>query len=171
MDTTIIYITLGLGGLIIGFLIAKMLEKSKGSQLVSEAKKTASGIVKEAKSEAESIKKDKILQAKEKFIELKAEHEKVILNREKKMSEAEKRTRDKESQVSSELSKNKKLNASLESKKKEYEDRLNFLDKRQAEVDKVHRRQVEQLEGISSLSAEDAKEARGRHLRGGDIMA
>ena len=56
MDTTIIYITLGLGGLIIGFLIAKMLEKSKGSQLVSEAKKTASGIVKEAKSEAESIK-------------------------------------------------------------------------------------------------------------------
>ena len=142
-----------------------MLEKSKGSQLVSEAKKTASGIVKEAKSEAESIKKDKILQAKEKFIELKAEHEKVILNREKKMSEAEKRTRDKESQVSSELSKNKKLNASLESKKKEYEDRLNFLDKRQAEVDKVHRRQVEQLEVISSLSAEDAKEQLIESLR------
>ena len=165
MDTTIIYITLGLGGLIIGFLIAKMLEKSKGSQLVSEAKKTASGIVKEAKSEAESITKDKILQAKEKFIELKAEHEKVILNREKKMSEAEKRTRDKESQVSSELSKNKKLNASLESKKKEYEDRLNFLDKRQAEVDKVHRRQVEQLEVISSLSAEDAKEQLIESLR------
>ncbi|ARV13431.1 ribonuclease Y [Gilvibacter sp. SZ-19] len=165
MDTTIIYIALGLGGLIIGFLIAKMLEKSKGSQLVSEAKKTASGIVKEAKSEAESIKKDKILQAKEKFIELKAEHEKVILNREKKMSEAEKRTRDKESQVSSELSKNKKLNASLESKKKEYEDRLNFLDKRQAEVDKVHRRQVEQLEVISSLSAEDAKEQLIESLR------
>lgn len=165
MDTTIIYIALGLGGLIIGFLIAKMLEKSKGSQLVSEAKMTASGIVKEAKSEAESVKKDKILQAKEKFIELKAEHEKVILNREKKMSEAEKRTRDKESQVSSELSKNKKLNASLENKKKEYEDRLNFLDKRQAEVDKVHRRQVEQLEVISSLSAEDAKEQLIESLR------
>ncbi|WP_374958816.1 ribonuclease Y [Gilvibacter sp.] len=165
MDTTIIYIALGLGGLIIGFLIAKMLEKSKGSQLVNEAKKTAGGIVKEAKSEAESIKKDKILQAKEKFIELKAEHEKVILNREKKISEAEKRTRDKESQVSSELSKNKKLNASLESKKKEYEDRLNFLDKRQAEVDKVHRRQVEQLEVISSLSAEDAKEQLIESLR------
>ena len=81
------------------------------------------------------------------------------------MSEAEKRTRDKESQVSSELSKNKKLNASLESKKKEYEDRLNFLDKRQAEVDKVHRRQVEQLEVISSLSAEDAKEQLIESLR------
>ncbi|MDC7997786.1 ribonuclease Y [Gilvibacter sediminis] len=165
MDTTIIYIALGLGGLILGFVIAKMLEKSKGSQLVGEAKKNAASIVKEAKSEAESIKKDKILQAKEKFIELKAEHEKVILNREKKMSEAEKRTRDKESQVSNELSRNKKLNASLESKKKEYEDRLNFLDKRQAEVEKVHRRQVEQLEVISSLSAEDAKEQLIESLR------
>ncbi|WP_435578668.1 ribonuclease Y [Gilvibacter sp.] len=165
MDTTIIYIALGLGGLILGFVIAKMLEKSKGSQLVGEAKKNASSIVKEAKSEAESIKKDKILQAKEKFIELKAEHEKVILNREKKMSEAEKRTRDKESQVSNELSRNKKLNSSLESKKKEYDDRLNFLDKRQAEVEKVHRRQVEQLEVISSLSAEDAKEQLIESLR------
>ncbi|NQX78242.1 ribonuclease Y [Gilvibacter sp.] len=165
MDTTIIYIALGLGGLILGFVIAKMLEKSKGSQLVGEAKKNAISIVKEAKSEAESIKKDKILQAKEKFIELKAEHEKVILNREKKMSEAEKRTRDKESQVSNELSRNKKLNSSLESKKKEYDDRLNFLDKRQAEVEKVHRRQVEQLEVISSLSAEDAKEQLIESLR------
>lgn len=165
MEPTIIYIALGLGGLIIGFLIAKMLEKSKGSQLVGEAKKNANSIVKEAKSEAESIKKDKILQAKEKFIELKAEHEKVILNREKKMSEAEKRTRDKESQISNELAKNKKLNSSLEGKKKEYQDRLNFLDKRQAEVEKVHRRQVEQLEVISSLSAEDAKEQLIESLR------
>ena len=165
MEPTIIYIALGLGGLIIGFLIAKMLEKSKGSQLVGEDKKNANSIVKEAKSEAESIKKDKILQAKEKFIELKAEHEKVILNREKKMSEAEKRTRDKESQISNELAKNKKLNSSLEGKKKEYQDRLNFLDKRQAEVEKVHRRQVEQLEVISSLSAEDAKEQLIESLR------
>ena len=165
MDTTIIYIALGLGGLILGFTMAKMLEKSKGSQLLGEAKKNANSIVKEAKSEAESIKKDKILQAKEKFIELKAEHEKVILNREKKMSEAEKRTRDKESQVSNELSRNKKLNASLDSKKKEYEDRMSFLNKRQAEIDKVHRRQVEQLEVISSLSAEDAKEQLIESLR------
>ena len=165
MDPTIIYILLGLGGLIIGFVIAKMIEKSKGSQLVGEAKKEANSILKEAKSEAEGIKKDKILQAKEKFIELKAEHEKVILNREKKISEAEKRTRDKESQISSELAKNKKLNTSLEGKQKEYQDRLSFLDKRQAEVEKVHRRQVEQLEVISSLSAEDAKEQLIESLR------
>lgn len=144
-------------GIVVGFFIAKILERNNASQLIARAKKSASSILKEAKAEAETIKKDKILQAKEKFLELKAEHEKVILNRDKKISEAEKRTRDKESQVSSELAKSKKLNASLDAKMAEYDERISILDKKQAEVDKLHRSQVEQLEVISSLSADDAK--------------
>ena len=98
-----------------------------------------------------------MLQAKEKFLELKAEHERVILNRDKKISESEKRAREKESKVTSELAKAKNLTSGLESKKKDYDERLSFLDKRQTEIDKMHRRQVEQLEVISSLSADDAK--------------
>ncbi|PHR12047.1 MAG: ribonuclease Y [Aequorivita sp.] len=144
-------------GIAIGFFIAKILERNNASQLIIRAKKSASSILKEAKSEAETIKKDKILQAKEKFLELKSEHEKVILNRDKKISEAEKRTRDKESQASSELAKLKKLNAELEEKKTDYDERISLLDKKQSEVEKLHRSQVEQLEVISSLSAEDAK--------------
>ena len=144
-------------GIAIGFFIAKIMERNNASQLITRAKKSASSILKEAKSEAETIKKDKILQAKEKFLELKSEHEKVILNRDKKISEAEKRIRDKESQVSSELAKSKKLNAELEEKKTDYDERISILDKKQSEVEKLHRSQVEQLEVISSLSAEDAK--------------
>src|SRR5690606_4629772 len=144
-------------GIAIGFFIAKILERNNASQLISRAKKSAVSILKEAKSEADTIKKDKILQAKEKFLELKAEHEKVILSRDKKMSESEKRIRDKESQVSNELAKSKKLNADLEEKQTDYEERITLLEKKQAEVEKMHRSQVEQLEVISSLSAEDAK--------------
>ncbi|GAA3580060.1 ribonuclease Y [Snuella lapsa] len=167
MDNSIILIGGGvLLGLIIGFIIAKTIEKKNASKLVKEAKKSASLILKEAKSEGESIKKDKILQAKEKFIELKSEHEKVILSRDKKMAEAEKRTRDKESQVSSELAKNKKLNDSLESKIKDYNHRLDVLDKKQDELDKLHKNQVQQLEVISSLSAEEAKEQLVESLKG-----
>lgn len=142
----------------LGFLLAKLLEKNNASQIVSNAKKEAANIVKEAKSEGESIKKDKILQAKEKFIELKSEHEKVILSRDKKINDAEKRTRDKESQVSSELAKNKKLNKEIDIKIKDYDDRLEYLDKRQSDVDKLHASKVQQLEVISGLSADDAKE-------------
>lgn len=157
MENLLLYIALLIVGLALGFLIAKLLERNNASSIIKEAKQTAASIIKEANSEAESTKKDKILQAKEKFLELKSEHEKVILSRDKKMSEAEKRVRDKESQVSSELAKNKKLIAVLESKKGEYEERLAILDKKQQEIDRLHRSQIEQLEVISSLSAEDAK--------------
>ena len=144
-------------GLVIGFIIAKLLERNNASRVIKSAKKSANSIIKEAKVEAESIKKDKILQAKEKFLELKTEHEKVILNRDKKISEVEKRVRDKEAQVSSELAKQKKLNSQVENKAKEYEERMEYMEKKQSELDKLHRSQIEQLEVISSLSAEDAK--------------
>ncbi|MEM7087075.1 MAG: ribonuclease Y [Bacteroidota bacterium] len=157
MDNIITIAIASVAGLILGFVVAKMLEKSNASQVIKSAKKNAASILKSANIEGESIKKDKILQAKEKFLELKSEHEKVILNRDKKMAEAEKRTRDKESQTSNELAKSKKSNAILEGKIKDYDNRLDFLEKKQSEVEKLHRSQIEQLEVISSLSAEDAK--------------
>lgn len=176
MEINSIILTAGgiLLGLIIGFIIAKMLEKNKASKLIRDAKRSASNILKEANKEGESIKKDKILQAKEKFIELKSEHEKVILSRDKKMAEAEKRTRDKESQISNELSKGKKLNQSLEAKQKDYNHRLEILEKKQEALDKLHKSQVQQLEVISSLSAEEAKEQLVESLKGeakNDAMA
>ncbi|MFT5238714.1 MAG: ribonuclease Y [Flavobacteriaceae bacterium] len=157
MDTIIIFIIIGIVGVAIGFGVAKYLEKNNASHLLKSAKKNAVSILKTANAEAETVKKDKMLQAKERFIELKSEHEKVIFSREKKISEAEKRTRDKESQTSSELAKSKKLNANLEDKQKSLQDRISMVEKRTVDLDKMHRSQVEQLEVISSLSAEDAK--------------
>ena len=161
-------------GIALGFLFAKSMEKNKASKLINSAKKEAATILKNSKNEGESLKKDKILQAKEKFIELKTEHEKVILSRDKKMADAEKRTRDKESQISSELSKTKKINDQVESKRKDYDHRLDILEKKQSEVERLHKSQVQQLEVISSLSAEDAKTQLVESLKGeakNDAMA
>tara|TARA_R110002020_G_scaffold203146_4_gene406532 strand:+ start:24922 stop:26490 length:1569 start_codon:yes stop_codon:yes gene_type:complete len=156
MESTIMIIT-GLVGLAIGFAIAKMLEKGKASKTIYNAKKEAASIIKEAELLGESTKKDKIFQAKEKFLELKAEHEKVIIAKDKKIAESEKRARDKESQMSNELAKNKKLNDQLEVQLKDLEYKSEILDKRQSELEKLHKSQVQQLEVISQLSAEDAK--------------
>ncbi len=144
-------------GIAVGFIIAKAIEKSKGTKLLNETKKEAATLLKEAKIDADSIKKDKILQAKEKFIELKAEHEKVILSREKKISDVEKRIRDRESKVASEVDKNKRLNKSLEQKENDYNNKLDFLDKKETELEKMHKRHVDMLEQISGLSADEAK--------------
>lgn len=157
MDDMILPLLGILIGIAIGFVIAKTIEKAKGKKLLDETKKEASTILKEAKIDADSIKKDKILQAKEKFIELKAEHEKVILSREKKMSEVEKRIRDRESKAASEVDKNKRLNKSLEQKESDYNTKLDFLDKKESELEKMHKRHVDMLEQISGLSADEAK--------------
>ncbi|MBC2840022.1 ribonuclease Y [Robiginitalea sp. SC105] len=156
MDITTIAIALVIG-LGIGFAIAKLLEKGQASKTLAAARKESAAILKDARAEGENIKKEKIYQAKEKFLELKAEHEKVILGKDKKITEAEKRTRDKESQVSSELARNKKLNEELENRLREVASRQEFFEKKQGELEKLHKSQVQQLEVISGLSAEEAK--------------
>lgn len=158
METVIIAIVALLLGLIVGFLVNKNIEKNKATGTLSSAEKEAKQILKEAEKEGESIKKDKILQAKEKFIELKSEHEKVISAKDKKISEAEKRVKDKESKLNSELSKNQKLNKSLTAKEEDFNYRLEVIEKKQSEVDKVLQNKIKQLEVISGLSAEEAKE-------------
>tara|TARA_R110002051_G_scaffold82140_2_gene146665 strand:- start:593 stop:2164 length:1572 start_codon:yes stop_codon:yes gene_type:complete len=157
MDSTAISIIIAIVGLAIGFTIAKFMEKGKASKTIVNAKREAERIIKDANVEGENTKKDKIFQAKEKFLELKAEHEKVIIGKDKKIAESEKRTRDKESQISNELAKNKKLSDQLEEKIKEVDYKSEFFDKKQSELDKLHKNQVQQLEVISGLSAEEAK--------------
>ena len=157
MDSMINVIIGAVAGLLAGYAITILLQKRKGAAALISAQKEAKSILKEAEKDAEQIKKDKIFQAKEKFLELKAEHEKVILAKDKKMAEAEKRIRDKESQVGSELKKNRVLNEQLEKELKEIEGRIERIERKEQEIEKMHQNQVKQLEVISGLSADDAK--------------
>ena len=166
MDSTVIIsIAVFIIALAIGFAIAKVLEKKNASKIILNAQNEADVLLKNAKVEGENIKKDKIFQAKEKFLELKAEHEKTIAAKDKKMAEAEKRIRDKESQVSNELAQNKRLKDELEKKTEEADFRLQTLDKKQEEIERLHKSQVQQLEVISGLSAEEAKKQLTDSLR------
>lgn len=166
MNQMILPILIGIAiGLAIGYVIAKIMERRSASKLLKQAKKQASYILKESNAEAEALKKDKILQAKEKFLELKSEHEIVIIAREKKMVETEKRLRDKESQMSQVLDKNKKNNLEIEQKIEDYNHKIEFLERKNSEIEKLHRNQVEKLETISGLSADDAKKELNESLR------
>ncbi len=157
MDDIIIPIIAAVAGAIIGFIMAKVIEKNSSSAALKTAQEESKKMIAEAKKEADTIKKDKILQAKEKFIELKAEHEKVILVRDKKISDAQKRIKDKESKINSDLAENKRKSKELEEKIKEVDFRKERILKKQDEVDKILQRKIQQLEVISGLSAEEAK--------------
>ena len=71
-------------GAFLGVVILQLVQRNKAQNRIKKSEQQAKRIIKKAHQESDRIKKDKMLQAKERFIELKAEHEKVIFNREKK---------------------------------------------------------------------------------------
>ena len=136
---TLTNIGLALTGTLVGFLISKILEKSSASKTLNNAKSEAERIIKSSKIEGENLKKDKIFQAKERFLELKSEHEKHILNREKDLTEVQKRIKDKESQLSNELSVNKKNNQSLTDKINSFNKKIELYEKKHLQLEKMHK--------------------------------
>ncbi len=145
--TTIIAIVAALAG---GFGLAMIL-----NMLVLKKKNQA--ILAEAEKEGEAIKKEKILQAKEKFLELKAEHEKVINKREQKLNDRTNNLKEKEQRARDHAENNKKNYKENQKLREELNKKLEATEARSKELEKMHRKQVEQLEVISGLSPEDAK--------------
>jgi len=114
-------------------------------------------IISEAEAEAEVIKKEKILQAKEKFLQLKAEHEKVINEKNNRISQSENRIKQKEMALSQRLEETQRKKNEADAIKESMSQQVELLEKKTEELSKMHRQQVEQLETISGLSAEDAR--------------
>tara|TARA_A100001015_G_scaffold228640_1_gene258384 strand:+ start:7659 stop:9242 length:1584 start_codon:yes stop_codon:yes gene_type:complete len=157
MDITTNIIIFSLLGSAIGLTIGVFLQREKNNKQVAAATAEAKQIINQAKREADRVKSEKMLQAKERFIELKSEHEKVIFQREKKISEVENRIREKENKLSGDLNRNKNLSHSLEQKNDSLQKKLDKLENKQKELDASHTIQVEKLQTISGLSAEEAK--------------
>ena len=120
-------------------------------------KTRSKNIIKDAEVEAEVIKKEKILQAKEKFFQLKTEHEKIINEKNSKILVAENRIKQKESSLSQKLEDYQRKKSELDAIRNNLNIQIDVVDKKEEELKKLHRLQIEQLEAISGLSVSDAK--------------
>ncbi len=144
--------------LILGILIGLVIGAIATFQFIKKTNEgKASNIIKDAEAEAEVIKKDKMLQAKEKFLQLKAEHEKVINEKNQLVLQAENRIKQKEQSVSQKQELLTRKDVELDTVRQNLTHQLELVNTKQQEVDKFHRRQVEQLETLSGLKAEEAK--------------
>ena len=143
--------------ILIGIGVGIFIQRRKNFKELNDTNTEAKEIINQSKRDADRIKSEKMLQAKERFIELKSEHEKVIFQREKKISDVESRLRDKENKLNNELNRNKNLSHSLEQKRESLEKRIEKLDAKKKELEISHQIQVEKLETISGLSADQAK--------------
>ncbi len=150
MTQIIIFIALvvigGLAGALVTYLVLKKATEN-----------SATGIIKDAEAKGEIIIQEKNLKAKEKFLQLKAEHEKVINDKNQHILQAENRIKQKELTLSQKQENLQRKETETEAIRQNLTHQLELVATKQQEVDKFHKRQVEQLETLSSLSAEDAK--------------
>jgi ribonuclease Y len=114
-------------------------------------------IVKEAEIEAENLKKEKNLHAKEHFLQLKAEHEKTVNERNQRLAQTENKIKQRETQLN-------QLQGDLQRKQKETEairenltNQIELVEKRAEEYDRLRRQQIDRLENIAGMSASEAK--------------
>ena len=157
MTATIYLISSGVGGLFLGLIIMQIVQKRNSLSIIKKSEQQARRIVKKAHQESDRIKKDKMLQAKERFIELKTDHEKVIIQREKKLVDTENQIHEKDKTLNKEVQRNKDLNKSFEQKTLNLDQRIQKLDRKSQTLDEAEKTYQLKLEEVSGLTTEDAK--------------
>ncbi len=139
-------ISLGLGILIAGTVMRKsIIRKSQH-------------ILKEAISEAEVLKKEKILQARENFLQMKADHERYVSEKNQKISLDENKLKQRESNFSQKIEELQRKQNEVNIIRDNLSNQLEILNKKQAELEKSHQLQLEQLQAISGMSVQEAKD-------------
>ena len=121
-------------------------------------KASAQKIIEEARKEAETIKKDKLLEVKEKFLSLKSDLEKQVNTRNSKIQSQEAKLKQREMVINQKHEEYQKKKVEVEHIKENLESQIEIVEKKKQEMDKMHRMEVERLEVISGLSAEEAKD-------------
>ncbi|MEA3446484.1 MAG: ribonuclease Y [Bacteroidota bacterium] len=151
-------IVIGIAALVIGGVIIHFRWKNAVSNKSID-------ILKEAEQNAENIRKDKILEAKEKFLSLKADHERYVSDKNNKIAAIENRVRQKENTVNQRRDELQKKYKEVDISKNEAEairenlnSQLSLVEKKKTDLEKFHKQQVEKLEQVAGMSAEEAKE-------------
>lgn len=157
MDSTIIYIIVGIAALIAGVLAGKVIFAKNTDKQVQEAELEAKKLVAEAQLKADTYKKEREIEAKERFAQMKIDNEKDIMQRTQKIVEGENKIKQKEQSLNQ-----KETNVDKQVKDNEViKDNLNkqieIVNVKRTELEKHQEEHIRRLEKVAGLSAEDAK--------------
>ena len=147
----IVTVCLVVAALIVGAVVTYVINKT----LLASRAKT---IIEEAEKEAEVLTKNKLLEVKEEFLQRKAELEKQVNSRNSKLQSAEAKLKQRELQLNQQQGDLQRRKNEADAARANYEKQLESVEKLEQELEKLHKAEVEHLEKISGLSAEEAKE-------------
>ncbi len=143
--------------LLLGIILGKIIFAKNTREKIKDADNEAKQIISSAELKAETSKKERILEAKEKFVQLKAEFDKEVLERNKKLNDVENRTKQKEISVNQKdatIEKNIKENETI---KENLNRQLEVVAQKRNQLEKHQEEHIKRLEKIAGLTAEEAK--------------
>jgi ribonuclease Y len=157
MDQNVVSIIIGAISLIVGALAGKFLFAKNTKKQIEDAEHQAQTILKEAELRAETVKKEKQLEAKERFVQLKSEHDKEVMDRNRKLGEAENRIKQKEISINQKEAGLDKQTKENEAIKENLNRQIELVNLKRTELEKHQEEHIRRLEKIAGLSAEEAK--------------
>lgn len=153
---TLTYI-IGAVALVIGVIAGKLIFAKNTQRKIEEAQQQAGKIISDAQTNAENIKKEKLLEAKEKFVQLKAEHDKEVFDRNRKLGDAENRIKQKEQSINQRVEQLDKQIKDNEAIKDNLNRQIEVVNLKRTELEKHQEEHIRRLEKIAGLTAEEAR--------------
>ncbi len=157
MESNIIPIIVGIIAIAVGIILGKLIFAKNTTKQVEEATQHSQNIIKEAELRAETIKKEKELDAKEKFVQMKGAHDKEVLQRNQKILESEARIKQKEQSINQKEANVEKQVKDNEAIKETLNRQIEVVNTKRTELEKHQEEHIRRLEKVAGLSAEDAK--------------
>jgi len=143
-------IIIGTGAFIAGAVITWLL-----LNYVTNSK--VKGRIEEAERESEVIKKNKLLEVKEQALQMKAEFEKEVNARTSKLQIAENKVKQREQTLNQKIEEAQRRKNEADAIKENLDSQLEVIEKKKQDLDKLHKKEIERLEALSGLSAEEIK--------------
>ena len=157
--TDLLYIIVtGVVSLVLGMVLGRMVFSRVNKAEEQKAKESAALTIKEAQVNAEEIKKNKILEAREKFLKLKSEYEEEANRKKNQIISNENKLKQREQNLSKQIEQSNRKEQESDRLKDKLTVQLENLEKKQQDIDKFNEQKVTILEKISNLTADDARE-------------
>jgi len=142
----------------LSLIIGNLLSKRRSSKIIEDTEEKSRLIIKEAEIAAENLKKDKILEAKEKILKMRSEFEEEANRKKSQIITNEQKIRQREQAISKELESVKRKEGELDDIRTDLAAQLDHVKKRKEELDKFNQQKIQILENLSKLTADEARE-------------
>lgn len=156
-DQNILLIITGAIALVIGIIAGKFIFAKNTRKQVQDAEEQSQKIIRDAQSNAENLKNQRLLEAKEKFLQLRADHDKDVLERNRKLGDSENRIKQKELSINQKMEQLDKQVRDNDSIKENLSRQIDVVNQKRTELEKHQEEHIRRLEKIAGLTAEEAK--------------